>query len=181
MGKVYEALSDPMINWIQKQQLFFVGTAPLSEAGHINISPKGLDTLRILSPITLAYLDLTGSGIETIAHIRENKRVVLMFCAFEGAPKIVRVHGQGKIYQPGDTDFETLIRHFPSYRNQRAIIHITATRISDSCGYGVPLYAYEGQRDVLDKWAASKSDEAIQSYQAQKNATSIDGLPGLEV
>jgi len=179
MGKLFTEINDDLKTWIEKQKVFFVSTAPLSANGHINCSPKGLDSLRIFSPDEVAYQDLTGSGIETIAHIKENKRIVIMFCAFEGPPKIVRLYGNGEIILPGDSQFSVLHAQFPLRRGTRAYIKIQLTRISDSCGYGVPLFDFNGEREVLTKWADAKTDEDIVAYRQLKNSKSIDGLAGL--
>jgi len=179
MGKVLNAITPELKKWIEKQRMFFVATAPLSPDGHINCSPKGLDSFRIIDDHTVAYQDLTGSGIETIAHIQENKRIVLMFCAFNGPPKIVRLHGLGEAIIPGEEDFEFLSSQFPYRRSTRAYIRIRLDRISDSCGYAVPLYEFVEDRDVLDKWVAAKTDEELEEYRLAKNAESIDGIKGL--
>jgi hypothetical protein len=179
MGKIFDQLSPELQKWIKKQKMFFVATAPLSADQHINCSPKGLDSFRILDAHTVAYQDMTGSGIETIAHIRENKRIVLMFCAFDGPPKIVRLHGQGEAIVPGHKDFEIIAKEFPRRRGVRSYIRIHVNRISDSCGYSVPLYEFKKDRDVLDKWVEAKTDEQIKEYRLAKNAASIDGLKGL--
>ena len=179
MGKVFNAITPELKKWIEKQRMFFVATAPLSPDGHINCSPKGLDSFRIIDDHTVAYQDLTGSGIETIAHIQENKRIVLMFCAFNGPPKIVRLHGLGEAIIPGDEDFEFLSSQFPYKRGTRAFIRIRLNRISDSCGYAVPLYEFVEDRNVLDKWVEAKTDEGLEEYRLAKNAISIDGIKGL--
>jgi hypothetical protein len=157
-----------------------VATAPLSAEGHINVSPKGLDTLVILDPTTVAYLDLTGSGVETIAHLRENGRIVLMFCTFEGPPKVLRLHGRGEVLEPADDDFADLRSRFGNFPGVRAIIRIRLDRISDSCGYGVPLYRFEGDRSQMIEWAEHKGNEGIARYHEEKNRESIDGLPALK-
>lgn len=146
----------------------------------MNCSPKGLDTLRILGPRRVAYLDLTGSGAETIAHLRENGRIVFMFCALAGPPKIVRFHGNGVVVTPASALWTELRPLFPAYPGVRTIIHAEITRISDSCGYGVPKFEYVEERDTLERWAKTKGVEGVVSYQRQKNAHSIDGLPGLD-
>lgn len=175
MGKIYEGITPELAAWIEAQPLFFVGTAPLSGTGHVNVSPKGLDTLRILGPQRVAYLDLTGSGAETIAHVRENGRIVLMFCAFAGPPKIVRLHGKAKASAP-----ESELRiHFPEHMGARAIIDVAVTRISDSCGYGVPRFGAPEPREALDMWTRKKGADGLVAYRRQKNALSIDGLPAL--
>jgi len=179
MGKVYAEIPSNLQGFIERQHIFFVGTAPLSGDGHVNISPKGLDTLRILSPAEVAYLDLTGSGVETIAHVRENQRIVLMFCAFEGVPNIVRVYGRGSILEPGHDGFEPLVARFPSRPGIRAILHIAVTRVSDSCGYAVPRFEFVEERDQLLRWAEKKGPQGLARYRVEKNERSIDGLPGL--
>ena len=179
MGKIFNEINADLQKWIEKQKMFFVATAPLSPDLHINCSPKGLDSFRILDPHTVAYQDLTGSGIETIAHIRENKRILLMFCAFDGPPKIVRLHGIGEAITPDHEDFENINAQFPLKRGTRAYIRITLNRISDSCGYSVPLYNFVKDRDVLDKWVDAKTDEQLKEYRLAKNTESIDGLKGL--
>lgn len=179
MGKIFDEITPELQTWIKKQKMFFVATAPLSADQHINCSPKGLDSFRVLDPHTVAYQDLTGSGIETIAHIRENKRIVLMFCAFDGPPKIVRLHGHGEAIVPGDKDFEMLAKEFPERRGTRSYIRIRVNRISDSCGYSVPVYEFKKDRDVLDKWVETKTDDQIKEYRLAKNAASIDGIKGL--
>ncbi len=180
MGKLFETITPQLQEWITHQKMFFVATAPLSENGHINCSPKGLDSFRILDGNTVAYQDLTGSGIETIAHIKENKRIVIMFCAFDGPPKIVRIHGEGEVITPSDKEFNKLNPLFPERIGVRAYIKIKATRISDSCGYSVPLYDFKEHRDVLDKYAANKGEEGMKKYQQEHNQESIDGLEGLK-
>lgn len=178
MGKQYPAIDDSVRKFIEAQSVFFVGSAPLDAQGHINLSPKGLDTLRILGPKTVAYLDLTGSGIETVAHLKENGRIVLMFCAFQGPPKIIRLHGLGRVVEPHQPEFVSLQGHFPAQDGARAIIVIEVSRISDSCGYGVPLLKKEGERPQLTAWARSRGPGGLAAYQQENNRQSIDGLPG---
>lgn len=180
MGKIYDQISDELAAWIRRQRIFFVATAPLAQDGHVNCSPKGGGTFRILDPFTVAYQDLTGSGVETIAHLRENGRIVVMFCAFEGAPKIVRLHGKGEGILPDHPDFHSLAALFPQEPGRRAIIRVRVTRISDSCGFGVPLFDYRGERDTLQKWAEGKGLVGLEVYRKEKNARSIDDLPGLD-
>lgn len=179
MGKIYERITEELSEWIKQQRMFFVATAPLSENGHVNCSPKGSDSLRIIDEHTIAYQDLTGSGIETIAHIRENRRIVIMFCAFDGPPKIVRLHGDGEVITPDQSVFQVLEKSFPKNLGTRAFIRINLTRISDSCGYAVPEFTFAKQREALDKWADVKSPEGLMTYRQEKNQMSIDGLPGL--
>lgn len=180
MGRVYNEITEPLSTWIAEQHIFFIATAPLGVDGHINCSPKGLDTLRLLGPREVAYLDLTGSGAETIAHLRENGRILLMFCALSGPPKILRLHGRGQVVTPGSPRWSELRPRFPEYLGARAIILVQITRISDSCGFGVPDYAYVGDRDKLPKWTQSKTVEALADYRRERNARSIDGLPALD-
>jgi hypothetical protein len=179
MGSVYHAIDDGLREFICEQRIYFVASAPLSERGHVNVSPKGLDSLRILGPREVAYLDLTGSGIETVAHVRENGRLTLMFCAFQGRPRIVRLQGQARIVEPGDADWDRLAGNFPNYTSRRSIVLLDVDRIADACGYGVPLYEYAGERTQLVAWAERQGTDGIAAYQAQKNRQSIDGLPGL--
>ena len=149
MGKVYEAIDERLAELIGRQHLFFVATAALSPEGSVNLSPKGLDSFSILDPHTVAYLDLVGSGAETIAHLRENGRITMLFCSFEGLPRLLRLYGRGEVLEPGDEGFETLLTRFPSHRGVRSIIRVSITRIADSCGFGVPLYRFEGERKQL--------------------------------
>jgi len=159
--------------------MFFVGTAPLSEQGHINISPKGMDSLRILDTRTVAYLDVTGSGVETISHLNQNGRMVMMFCAFEGKPLTVRLHGRGEAIETDHEEFAELRKLFPDLPGIRSIIRLKASRIADSCGWTVPLYSHEGSRDYYDNYAASKSDAELRESQLNKNMQGIDGLAAL--
>lgn len=179
MGKIHERISRELAAWIKRQRLFFVATAPLDGEGHLNCSPKGGDSFRVVDPFTVAYQDFTGSGVETIAHLRENGRMVIMFCAFEGPPKIVRLHGIGEALLPDHPDFSALAVEFPPNPGTRAIIRLNVTRVSDSCGYAVPFFDYRGERDTLDQWAESKGPAGLKAYRKEKNATSIDDLPGL--
>jgi len=180
VGKLYESITPELIAWVEQQPLFFVATAPLSAGGHVNCSPKGLDPLGIVDARHVAYLDLTGSGAETIAHLRENGRIVFMFCALTGAPKIVRFHGKGEVATPASPAWPKLLSLFPAYPSARAIVHAEITRVSDSCGYGVPKFEYVEERDTLTRWADAKKIEALPLYRKQHNARSIDGLPGLD-
>jgi hypothetical protein len=179
MGKVYERLDDKLVEFIGRQHLFFVGTAPDSPDGHLNVSPKGLDTFRILGPNTVAYLDLTGSGIETVAHLRQNGRVTIMFCAFEGRPLIVRLYGRGRVVEPGDPEWDRLLASFPGYPGVRSVVVVAVERAADSCGYAVPLYEFKGERSQLIAYAEKKGPEGMEVYKAAKNRRSIDGLAGI--
>src|SRR5215469_5771731 len=178
MGKVYPTIDEKLVRWLIAQKIFFVATAPVSPDGHINCSPKDGASFRILDEQTVAYLDLTGSGVETIAHLKENGRIVLMFCALEGPPKIVRLHGQGEPIEPGHSEFERLRVLFQDRPGLRAFIRIRLTRISDSCGFGVPLYEFRGERSQLEEWAERKGEDSLAIYRQTKNSCSIDGLPG---
>ena len=180
MGKLYEEITPGLSTWLKAQRMFFVGTAPLAADGMVNCSPKGMDTFRILGPRQVTYLDLTGSGVETIAHLRENRRIVFMFCAFSGPPKIVRLHGIGQVITPGSTEWDGLREDFPKYPGARAIIRVEVSRISDSCGYAVPRMEYLEDRDVLITSTEAKGVEGLKKYQEEKNARSLDGLPALE-
>jgi len=179
VAKAYPEINEELANFIEAQSVFFVATAPLDANGHVNLSPKGLDTFRILGPTTIAYLDIFGSGVETVAHLRENGRIVLMFCAFQGAPKILRLHGQGRVVEPHEPGFAALEAHFPAYEGTRAIMVVEITRISDSCGYGVPLLKYEAERTALPAWCRKRGTEGLKIYRQEKNRQSIDGLPGV--
>ena len=178
MGKVCDRVEETVQDFIRAQHVFFVGTAPLGAEGHVNVSPKGPDGFRVLDPKRVAYLDHPGSGIETVAHLRENGRIVLMFCAFDGPPKIVRIYGRGRTIEPEDAEFPALLPRFAPRVVPRAIIHVDVERVADSCGFGVPTYEYRGERDQLVAWAEKKGPD-VEAYQREKNATSIDGLPGL--
>jgi hypothetical protein len=180
VSKVYESIAPKLQAWIKAQHLFFVGTAPLDPTGHINVSPRGTpDTFAIIDDHTVAWLDLTGSGAETIAHVRENGRIVVMFCGLEGPPQIVRLHGRGRVVVPTDAEWECLAPHFPAKRGARAIIVVDVTRVSDSCGYAVPRFEFVDDRDLLDRWADNRGDDGLVTYRATRNAESIDGLPAL--
>lgn len=178
MSKVREAFTPELKEWIAEQKIFFVATAPRSDAGHLNCSPKGGDSFRVLNDHEVAYIDLTGSGIETIAHLQENGRIVVMFCAFHGPPKIVRLYGQGVVLYPEQPEFTALAKNFPHNSGTRAIIRINVSRIADSCGLAVPLFDFVASRDKLDKWSQTKQPAEIAAYRQKKNKTSIDGIPG---
>lgn len=180
MGKVYDALDERHITFLGRQHVFFVATAPLADDGLLNLSPKGLDTFRVLDPKHVAWLDLTGSGIETVAHLRENGRIVVMFCAFDGPPNILRLHGRGEAILPGHEAFEALRAGFPAHPGTRSIIRMAVERIGDSCGYAVPRLRFEAERDQLQAWAERKGEDGVARYQRERNAKSLDGLPGLD-
>ncbi|MGF1568979.1 MAG: pyridoxamine 5'-phosphate oxidase family protein [Nodosilinea sp.] len=180
MGRRYDQITPELSQWMGQQPVFFVATAPLSAEGHINCSPKGGDALRVLDPLTVAYQDLTGSGAETLAHLRENGRLVIMFCAFEEPSQILRLHGRGEVVTSGQADFEALLAHFPPHPGTRSIVRLHVARVSDSCGYGVPLMDFRAPREVLDTWAKNKGTAGLVAYRRQKNRLSIDGLPALD-
>jgi hypothetical protein len=175
VGKIYSEIDDRLARWIEQQHLFFVGSAPLAADGHVNVSPKGdLRWFRILGPTQVAYLDFVGSGAETIAHARENGRIVLMFCAFDGPPRVVRLHGRAEVLAPNNALAEEF--ELPEHP-VRSVIRVDVERIADSCGYGVPLMRFEGKRTQYDAWMDKKlRDNALDDYVAEKNASSIDGL-----
>jgi hypothetical protein len=179
VGKVLDSIDDELGAWIEAQPVFFVATAPSGPDGHVNLSPKGYDTLWVLDPHTVAYLDLTGSGVETIAHLRENGRITLMVCAFEGPPRIVRMYGTGEVVLPGDPEWGTLRARFPERTGDRAIIRAQVERLSSSCGFAVPFMSLVGDRETLAQWSDRKRPDEIAAYQAEKHAVSIDGLPGI--
>lgn len=181
MGKVTTTLDERHRAFITAQKMFFVASAPGGTGGHVNCSPKGLDTFRIVDDATVAYLDFTGSGIETVAHVRDNGRLCVMFCAFDGSPMILRLHGEGDVVEPGDPEWRDLRAHFAGDPRaaERAIIRLRVARVAESCGFGVPLYDYRGEREQLTQWGDRKGESGVTEYQRAKNAASIDGLPGL--
>ena len=182
MAKVFDAIDARLAAWIARQRMFFVATAPSGDGGHVNVSPKGpIETLRILDEHTVAYLDLVGSGAETVAHLQDNGRIVVMLCAFDGPPRIVRLHGRGEVLAADAIDFPDASGHVPEQR--RTVIRVEVERIADSCGFGVPLMSYEGERPQSLAWAETKLAKggpgALEDYVAEKNAVSIDGLRAL--
>jgi hypothetical protein len=177
MGKVIESITPELRAFIEAQPVYFVASAPLAADGHINLSPKGLDSFRVLSPQRVAYLDLTGSGNEAAAHLTENGRITIMFCAFAGPPRILRLYGTASVVTPLSPEWGSLSEHFPALPGVRQIIHAEVSRVQTSCGFGVPLMEYAGQRDTLTRWADAKGPEALSQYRREKNAISIDGLP----
>jgi hypothetical protein len=189
MARVYDEITDHLRDWVGRQAMFFVATAPLAEDGHVNVSPKGpIGSLRVLGPHRVAYLDIGGSGAETIAHLRENGRIVVMLCAFDGPPRIVRFHGTGEALLPGDLRFAELLDEAgfedPSLPEaRRSIVDVDVTRVSDSCGYGVPLMSFEGLREHHQLSTAKKlrtlGPEGYAKYRREANASSLDGLPVL--
>ena len=180
MGKVHDAIDERTQEFLLAQHVFFVATAP-REGGHINLSPKGYTSLRVLDAKRVAYVDYPGSGVETIAHLKENGRIVIMVCAFEGPPMIVRVYGKGRVVEPDHAEFSTLLDEFQPLMPVRSIILIEVERVADSCGFSVPLFAYEGDRRQLERWAKKKQREGkLEDYTRRKNLVSIDGLRGLD-
>lgn len=175
MSKFYPKLTDDLCAFMAKQHIFFTATAPLD--GRINLSPKGMSTFRCLDHQTVAYLDLTGSGNETSAHLEENGRLTIMFCSFTEEPLILRLYGQGKVIRPRDTSWEEMYALFEPIPGTRQIIQLDVHSVQTSCGYAVPLYVLKGERDKLIRWAAHKGEEGIRKYWHQKNRSSIDGLP----
>jgi hypothetical protein len=181
MGKVHERIDGRLRAFIERQRIFFVATAPSDPAGRINVSPKGIDgTLAVVDDHTMAYLDITASGAETIAHLRDNGRITLMFCAFEGPPNVVRLHGRGRIVTLYDDDFVRLAELFAPTPGARAVVVVDVERVSDSCGYGVPHYEYAGERDLLPPYMERKGPQGQVDYRRQKNRVSIDGLPAFD-
>lgn len=185
MGKVYDGIDAAMAAWIEKQPVLFVATAPLAADGLVNLSPKGtMGTFRVVDAHTFAYLDMTGSGVETVAHLRENGRICVMFCAFEGRPTIVRLHGTGRAVLAGDPDYEAELAPFGEAAESRrpylrGVVRVDVTRVSDSCGYSVPQMDLVAERETLDAVWGSRDDERIARYHTERNAVSLDGLPGL--
>ncbi|MHB1213327.1 MAG: pyridoxamine 5'-phosphate oxidase family protein [Candidatus Nanopelagicales bacterium] len=180
MADLLDGIDGGLAEWLHQQPVFFVATAPVAAHGLVNCSPKGLaGTFAVLDERTVAYLDLTGSGIETVAHLRENGRIVLMFCAFDGRPRIIRMHGRGRVVRPADEAFEGLAARFTEHPGVRSVIVVDVARLSESCGYAVPTMEYRAERDVLDLSNRKKGEAALAEYRREKNARSLDGLPGL--
>jgi hypothetical protein len=189
MAKTFDAIDEHLERYLRNQPVYFVGTAPLDPDGHVNVSPKGgVGTFVVLGPRRVAYLDIAGSGAETIAHLRENSRIVIMFCAFEGRPRIVRLHGRGHVHQLEDPSFKELVGRFTDIdfkpEAMRSIIDVEVTRIADSCGYSVPLMSFEGWRDHRDLWVDKRlkqhGPDGVLKYMREKNLESLDGLPALD-
>lgn len=180
MGKLFDSIDDNLRAWIVEQQMWFVATAPLAGDGHVNMSPRGHDSFAVLDPHRVGWVDYTGSGVETIAHIRENGRVCLMFNSFGKRPRIVRLHGQGSVHLPGEPGFDEVAALKPAHPSTRAVITVDVTRISDSCGWGVPVMEMTGERELIRQHAEKKGPAGLDAYRAEKNARSIDGLPGLQ-
>lgn len=182
MGRTYDTIDDRLANWMEAQPVFFVATAPLAADGHVNCSPKGnRQEFAVLDGSRVMYLDQTGSGIETVAHLKENGRIVVMFCAFSGPPRIVRLHGRGRAVLAGSAEFDSLRSRFPgaSGPGVRGVVVVDVDRVADSCGYAVPLMSFDTHRTVLDEWSDRKGRDGVVRYWSEKNSTSLDGLPGV--
>ena len=191
MAQTFEKIPDEFVDWIEGQPVFFVATAPADPGTHVNVSPRGLDTFRVIDANRVAWLDLTGSGVETIAHLKAGGeagggagsgaggRITLMFCAFDGPPRVVRLYGRGTVREPGEDAHDALRRLLPDLPGSRAVVDVAVDRVSSSCGFGVPLMEFVGPREELVASARRKGPEKMAAYRARKNAASIDGLPGL--
>jgi len=173
MAKKLDQITPPLQTFIEVQKMFFIGTADVD--GRVNVSPKGLDSLKVLSPNRLIWLNLTGSGNETAAHILKKNRMTIMFCSFEGKPLILRLYGHAKIHHEGDAEWQELIAHFPVYLGARQIFDVEIDLVQTSCGFAVPFYTFEGHREQLDKWSANKGEAGIKQYWQEKNTISLDG------
>ena len=180
MGRIYPEITPELREFIERQRVFFTASAPSGTDGHVNCSPKGLNSLAILGPLRVAYLDLVGSGAETLAHVRQNGRLLLMFCAFEGPPKIVRLHGRAEVRMPGSPEFDELSRRFEVDGARRCVIDLAVKRVSDACGFGVPLMEFREERPQIAEWTQAKGPAGIAEYIGRKNAASIDGLPAVD-
>jgi hypothetical protein len=183
VAKTYNGIDETLSAWMSDQPVFFVSTAPLDPQGSVNCSPKGnRDEFAVLDESTVAFLDQTGSGVETIAHLRENGRIVIMLCAFTGPPRIVRLHGTGRVVLADDSDFDALATRFPGGAGVgvRSVIVVAVRRVSDSCGYGVPQMTLEGHRPTMDQWSTRKGRDGVRQYWAEKNVASIDGISGID-
>lgn len=179
MGQTWDAIPDHLVEWLPAQPVWFVASAPLSADGHVNLSPKGDDTFRVIDRSTVAYLDLTGSGAETIAHTRENGRLTIMFCSFDERPDIVRLYGRGEAVLPDHPDFADLVARFPEKLSTRSVIRLHVAEVTSSCGFGVPYMTLAGPRPMMDEWAERQGADGIVDYRAKKNQHSLDGLPAL--
>ena len=179
VGKVFDGIDEVLATWIASQPMWFVASAPLDAGGWVNVSPRGHDSFSVLGSHRVGWVDYTGSGVETIAHLRENGRVCVMFASFDRRPRIVRLHGYGVVALPGDPDFEDVVARHPKHPSTRAVVTVEVERVSDSCGYGVPVMDVVGERDLLRLGAEKRGPTGLSAYRAEKNAISIDGLPGL--
>jgi hypothetical protein len=179
MAKVFDEIDAALAAWITEQPMWFVATAPLEADGRINVSPRGHDSFAVLGPHRVGWVDYTGSGVETIAHLRQNGRICVMFCSFGRRPRVVRLHGRGSVALPGDPRFDEVVARTPEHPSTRAVVTVEVERISDSCGYGVPVMDLVGERDLLRLSAQKRGPDGLAAYRAERNAASIDGLPGL--
>lgn len=177
MGQLFSELRPEHETFIKKQRMFFVASAPMDKDGHVNLSPKGYDSFRIISPNEVAYLDLTGSGNETSAHLQENGRITLMFCAFEGPPLIMRLFGKGTVILPDTPRWDELVKDFPLLPGARQIISVNVQEVKTSCGWAIPFYSFSKERETLQKWTLAKDEEELLAYQKENNVVSMDGLP----
>lgn len=181
MAKVHARVEGRLREFVERQRMFFVASAPLAGDGHVNLSPRGIPgSFGMLDEHTFAWVDTSGSGSETIAHLRENGRIAVMFCAFEGAPNIVRFHGRGRVVTIYDDEYAALAARFADLSGARAVIVVDIERISDACGYGVPLMEYAGERDLLTSYFDRKGPDGPAEFRRRKNRTSIDGLPAFD-
>lgn len=180
IGKLFDGIDDVLATWIAAQPLWFVATAPLGADGRVNVSPRGHDTFSVLGPHRVGWVDLTGSGVETLAHLSENGRVCVMFAPYDTRPRIVRLHGTGSVALPGEPAFDDVVARHPTHPSARAVVVVDVERVSDSCGFGVPVMELVGERDLLRLSAEKRGPEGLAAYRAEKNALSIDGLPGLQ-
>jgi len=177
MAKVHKEITTELSDWIAEQSMYFVASAPLSESGHVNVSPRGVHSLRIMTPNQVLLLDLTGSGNETAAHVTQNSRLTVMFCAFNGKPKILRLYGNAEAILPGHDEWQKLRAEFPdSIVGVRQLFRLTITRVQTSCGFGVPLMDFVAQRETLSEWSTKRNEQELMDYRQNKNAVSIDGL-----
>lgn len=179
MGKVFEGIDEALRTWIEAQPMWFVATAPLASDGHLNVSPRGHDSFSVLSAHRVGWVDYAGSGIETIAHLRDNARIVLMWCSYGPRPRIVRIHGRGSVAMPGEPAYDEVVFRHPAHPSTRAVVTVQVERVSDSCGWGVPVMDLVGERSLLRQDAEKRGVEGLATYRAQRNAVSLDGLPGL--
>ncbi len=179
MATVFDGIDDTLTAWIARQPVFFVATAPLAADGHVNVSPRGHESLVLLDAHRVGWVDYTGSGVETIAHLRENGRVCVMLASYDRRPRIVRLHGHGTVALPGQPGFDEVVSRRPAHPGTRAVVVVDVERVSDSCGFGMPLMDLVGERDALRRSAETKGPAGLAAYRAAHNAASIDGLPGL--
>ncbi|GAA0635990.1 pyridoxamine 5'-phosphate oxidase family protein [Sporichthya brevicatena] len=179
VGAVFEEIDETLAAWIAEQPMFFVATAPLAGDGLVNVSPRGHDTFSVLGPHRVGWVDYTGSGVETVAHLRENGRICVMFCAFGASPRVVRLHGRGSVHLPGTPEFDEVAAQHPSHPGTRAVVTVDVRRISDACGFGVPVMDLLAERSTLRVLADRAAPGQMAEYRARSNARSIDGLPGM--